>query len=48
MELKSGKQTRVLEMVDGIQGKICKKVLRIPRKAAKGADEIEVAKDSRR
>jgi hypothetical protein len=35
-------------MVEGIQDKFCKKVLRIPRNAAKGAVEIEVARDTRR
>jgi hypothetical protein len=37
-----------LEMVEGIQGEFCKKVLRTPKNAAKGAVEIEVARDSRR
>jgi len=35
-------------MVEGIQEKFCKKVLKIPRSAAKGAVEIKVARDSRR
>jgi hypothetical protein len=35
-------------MLEGIQGKFSKKVLRIPRNAAKGAPEMEVARDSRR
>jgi hypothetical protein len=48
MELKSGEQTGSLEIVEGKQGKFCKKVLRIPRNAAKGAVEIEVARDTRR
>lgn len=35
-------------MVEGIQKKFSKKVPRIPRNAAKGVAEIEVARDSRR
>jgi hypothetical protein len=33
---------------DVIQGRICKKVLRIPRFAANGAVELELGRDSRR
>jgi hypothetical protein len=34
------------KIVDGIQGKFCKKVLRIPRNAAKWAAETEIGRDS--
>ena len=34
--------------MDGIQGKFCKKVLRILRNVATGATESELRRDSRR
>lgn len=34
--------------MDGIQGKFCKKVLRIPRNVATGPTESELGRDSRR
>jgi len=48
MGLKFGEQMGALEMVEGMQVKFGKGELRIPRNAAKGAAEIEVARDGRR
>jgi hypothetical protein len=45
MELRSRERG---EIVDGIQGKFCKKVLRIPRNAAKREAENEFGRDSMR
>jgi len=48
MGLKFGEQMGALEMAEGMKGKFSKGELRIPRNAAKGVAEMEIARDSRR
>jgi hypothetical protein len=37
-----------METVDGVQGRFCKKVLKVPRNGVNGAAESELGRDSRR